>query len=89
MLLAVWIELAAGERQRLGVAFVEVNAQAFRGGARAGLGDEIACDVNAADHAAAARGDNREIPRAACHVEHARAWLEGLSSHEFLGDVFD
>src|SRR5207244_7243062 len=46
-------------------------------------------DVNAADHATAARSDESEIPRAASHVEHARAWLNGLPRHKFLGDIFD
>src|SRR5436309_15909982 len=63
--------------------------QAFRGRAGAGLRDEIARDVNAADHATAARSDEGEISRAAGHLEHARARLEGLPRHEFLGEVFD
>jgi hypothetical protein len=57
-----------------------------------GLIDEVGCDVDAADHAAATRSQDREIPRATRHVEHVRAGLErleGLPRHEFLGDMFD
>ena len=57
--------------------------------ARAGLGNEVARDVDAADHAAGACRENREIPRAASRIEHACAGLNGLPRHEFLRDIFD
>jgi hypothetical protein len=83
------IELFVGERQRLGVSFLEVNGQFSLGSASASLGNEVARDVYATDHAATARSNDCEIPRAACHIEHARSATERLPRHEFFGDIFD
>jgi hypothetical protein len=76
-------------RQRLGVAFLEIDLQTFRICPGAGLLDEIAGDVDAADHAPSAGGENREISRAASGVEDLRARVNRLPGHEVLGDILD
>jgi hypothetical protein len=73
----------------LGVAFLEGDARTFRGSPGAGLRNEVARDVNAADRATAARSEDREISSTASHVEHVRVGLKGLPRHEFRGDIFD
>jgi hypothetical protein len=83
------IELALIEWQCLGIAFSEVDSQTLRGGAGAGLCDEVGRDVDAADIAAVAGSDDRQISRAARHVENARAGPERLTRHKFLGDIFN
>ena len=83
------IERAVGERQRLGVAFQELDREAFGLGAAAAALEESGDVVDADRSAAVARGCDRRIAAAGGDVEDAPAGVQVGGVAEVLGHEHD
>src|SRR3954470_7599129 len=68
---------------------MELDPQAFASSAGAGLLNEVGRNVDAADDAAIARGDDCKVSGATSHIKDVRAGTQGLTRHEFAGNIFD
>ena len=83
------VEGGVGVGELLGVALVELDGEAFGGGAFAGLDEEVGGDVDAGDDGSARASGMASVAGAAGDVEDAGAGRDGEAADEGFGAAGD